>query len=99
MYNYTQCMDRETFPHPTPHPPQSPPPPKKKFSNGLFLTINLFYYFKDRNLGCKINGLHHSTLEASETMGHRAPKCCISYKAQNYGYCCVKIPEKKYAFI
>ena len=34
---------RETFPHPTPHPPQFPPPPPKKkettFSNGPSLTI------------------------------------------------------------
>ena len=27
-------------------------------------------------------------------MGHRGPKCCTSYKVQNYGHCCVKIPEK-----
>ena len=32
---------RETFPHPTPHPPQFPPPKKKEttFSNGPSLTI------------------------------------------------------------
>ena len=38
--------------------------------------------------------MHHSVLEASENMGQRGPKCCISYKVQNYGHCCIKIPEK-----
>ena len=42
----------------------------------------------------KSNGLQHSVLEASENMGQRGPKCCISYKVQNYGHCCIKIPEK-----
>ena len=90
-------MDRETFPHPTPHPPPPPPttppppPPMETFSNGPFLTI---YYFKAGNFGWKINGLHHSTSEASETMGHKGLKRCISYKGPNYGHCCVKIPEK-----
>ena len=89
IYVYTLYMDRETFPHPTPHPP--PPPPMETFSNGPFLTI---YHFKAGNFGWKINGLHHSTLEASETMGHRGLEGCISYKGPNYGHCCVKIPEK-----
>ena len=69
----------------------SPPPPMETFSNGPFLTI---YYFKAGNFDWKINGLHHSTSEASETMGHKGLKCCISYKGPNYGHCCVKIPEK-----
>ena len=68
-----------------------PPPPMETFSNGPFLTI---YYFKAGNFGWKINGLHHSTSEASETMGHKGLKRCISYKGPNYGHCCVKIPEK-----